>query len=309
MTAERKQQPREARLGSPGGATAEAPGETNELVHDVTSGGVRLRITEWIHPGTERDPVPLVALPGVLSPRASFRALAAAMGPSFRFIAVDLPGLGESERPSPTKYAYTIENMAEGIADLFGGLGLARAHVLGHGVGGAIALHLAAGHPELVARLCLIAPMAEGGAGTGFSGALLAPVVGGLVFRQLIGRSLFRRIYRSRVNPGAPPADLDSYYDVLTQPAARAALLAILRNFQDTRSVIADSRRVRSQCLLVWGMQDQVFPVSHGRKLAREMPEAGLELLELGHAPHEQAPETIGPILSRFFEGRRAGFQ
>ncbi len=282
--------------------------DLQEAHHDVASGGVRLRVTEWCSDGERNGSHPVVALPGVLAPRTSFRGLAHYLCPSFRLLAVDLPGLGESEKPSPTKYPYTVAKMSEAIADLFGGMDLARAHLIGHGVGGATALHLAAGHPELVARLCLIAPMAAVAAGTGLSSTLLAPVIGGLVFRQLAGRALFRRIYRGRVNPLAKLSVIDEYYEVLTQPATRAALLAILRNSQDTRSVIADCRRVRAQSLLVWGMRDRVFPVSHGRRLAREMPEAGLELLEMGHAPHEEDPEVVGGILARFFTGQRAGF-
>lgn len=292
-----------------GGAPTDSPNpEISETHHDVTASGVRLRVTEWNHPNTPADQRPLIALPGVLSPRTSLRGVAREMCSAFRVIAVDLPGLGESERPSAARYPYTIPKLTEALADLFGALGLSRANLLGHGVGGAVALHLAARHAELVERLCLLAPHAELAGTSALSRLLLAPVIGGLVFRQFAGRSLFRRLYRTHINPSASSASVDDYYEILSQPAARAAILAILRNSQDTRRIIADSRRLRAQCLLVWGMQDRVFPVEHGRRLAREMPEAGLELLELGHAPHEEAPEILAPILVRFFEGRRAGF-
>jgi pimeloyl-ACP methyl ester carboxylesterase len=224
-----------------------------------------------------------------------------------RVIAVDFPGFGDSEKPSDQRYAYGVAAFADAIADLFGGLGLARAHVLGHGVGGAVALRLSASRPELVKRLALIAPLAHPARAPLQMRPLLAPVVGGLLFRQLAGKSLYIRVYRERINPSVETQDLDGYYEALSSPASRAALLATLRDAQDSRPVIADCRRVRAPTLLIWGRNDRLFPIEYGRYLSREMPHAGLEILNSSHAPHEEVPEDTARVLLDFFGGKRAG--
>jgi len=281
--------------------------EPIEVHRDVSSGVVRLRTTEWSGPQVEPNSIAIVALPGVLAPRLSFRSMALQLSSQFRVISVDFPGFGESEKPNVQRYNYGVEAFAEAIADLFAGLGLARAHIVGHGIGGAVALKLAARQPELVKRLALIAPLAHPArAPLGFR-SFLGPVIGGLLLRQLVGKTLFFRLYRERVNPDISSEQLQEYYEALSTPASRAALLATLRASQDTRSLIADSRRVRAPTLLLWGRDDRLFPVEHGRYLSREMPQAGLELLTSGHAPHEQCPETTASALAAFFSGHRAG--
>lgn len=279
-----------------------------EVHRDVSASGVRLRATEW---KGERDKepcaVPVVALPGVLSPRESYARLAARMVPQFRFISVDLPGFGESEKHSPARYAYGVTAFAEAIADLFGGLGLGQAHVLGHGIGGAVALRLSVDHPELVKRLALIAPLSIAPTMNATDSLLLSPLLGGLVFRQMLSRPWFRHYYRSRINPEATRDELNHYYERISAPATRAALLATLRSCRDGASLIADSRRVRVPSLLLWGRRDRLLPVHLGRRLSREMPEAGLEIMECEHAPHEQLPSETARVLCDFFLGKRPG--
>jgi len=280
-----------------------------EVHRDVSSAGVRLRTTEWRAPDTDHEATAaVIILPGVLSPRASFKEMAECMVPEFRVIAVDLPGFGESEKHSPARYRYGITSFAEAIADLFGGLGLAQAHVLGHGVGGATALKLAAHHPELVKRLALIAPIVHPPRINRGEQLLLAPVIGGLFFRQMLGKTWFHQIYRDRVNPGVSAQALNHYYESISSPATRAALLATLRACTDGSSVIADSRRVRAQTLLLWGLEDKLLPIELGRSLSREMPQAGLEIMRSHHAPHEELPVETAKVLSDFYSGRRAGF-
>lgn len=281
--------------------------EPIEVHRDVFSGVVRLRTTEWRSETVDPSSSPIVALPGLLAPRISFRSIATRLAADFRFIAVDFPGFGESEKPPSKKYNYGVTAFAEAIFDLFAGLNLNRAHLLGHGIGGSVALKMAARHPESVARLALIAPLVHpSGAGLGLR-ALLAPVVGDVLLRQFIGKRSYARAYRALVNPDVSAPELDSYYEALSTPASRGALLQTLRSAQDTQSLIADSRIVRAPSLILWGRDDRLFPVEHGRYLSREMPSAGLELLSSAHASHEQRPMETARTLSLFFSGKRAG--
>ena len=77
----------------------------------------------------------------------SWDRVAEQMAGRFRVIAPDLPGFGASEKPPPNRFPYGIDAFAEAIADLYAGLELGRASVVGHGLGGAVALTLSARHP------------------------------------------------------------------------------------------------------------------------------------------------------------------
>lgn len=278
-----------------------------ETHRDVSAGGLRLRTTEWSSAQLDAEAEAILVLPGVLTPRLSFRPLAPYLASHFRFITIDLPGLGESEKPSPQRYTYGAANCADALTDLFAGLSLPRAHLIGHGLGGAVALHLAARHPELLRRLALIAPQAHPGPVSPRLRWLLAPLLGGLIFRQIIGPSLFAGFYREHINSRASGELIAERYAAFSPPATRAALISTLRGSLDPRAVIADSRRIRAPSLLIWGRSDRLLPVTWARALAREMPATGVEIIEAGHAPHEEVPATLGPILHRFFSGKRTG--
>jgi pimeloyl-ACP methyl ester carboxylesterase len=64
--------------------------------------------------------------------------------------------------------------------------------------------------------------------------------------------------------------------------------------------VVARTSGVRAPTLVVWGTDDRVVPVNAGKRLAREIPGARLELLSTGHAPQEDAPGALAAALRRF---------
>lgn len=282
----------------------------NVLARDVTASGVRLRVSEW--PRDEAAPAarpthPVVLLHGLFSSRDSWSPLAEEVDGDFRLIAPDLPGFGESEKPSPNRYPYDIAAFAEAIVDLFGGLDIGRAHLVGHGLGGAIALHVAARHPELVSRLVLIAPFCYSTPLHAKLRFASAPLLGGLLFKQLLGRRSYRTFYREWVNGSLDPVVIDTYYASFNTPTGRSALLATLRANMDTRAVVADSRLVKAPTLVLWGNQDRMLPPSFGRQLAKEIPAAGFEIVNAEHAPHEEQPAAVNQVVSRFLQGQRAG--
>lgn len=281
-----------------------AGGPVIEVIRDVTVGSLRLRTTEWST--TDEPEETVIALHGAFSTRESFARVGHLLAPHFRFIAVDLPGFGESEKPAPIKYDYGAPAFAEAILDLFGGLGLGRAHLLGHCLGGAVAVHLAARRPEVVRGLALIAPLVaiQGPRPLGW---FSSPIVGGLLLRQLMGQTMFERFYRRRIRSSIDAEELSRHYELFSEPAARLALLSTLQSARDPRPFIAEVRRLRVPSLLVWGRDDQLCRVEQGRTLSREMPNAGLSLLDGGHCPHEESPTEVANILRQFFRGERAG--
>jgi pimeloyl-ACP methyl ester carboxylesterase len=274
------------------------------VLRDVSARGVRTRVLEA---GSERSPA-LVLVHGLYTSHRSFEDLIEALAPRFHVIAPDLPGFGESEKPSPAHYPYGVEAHAEAIADLIAAFGVGRASVLGHAMGGAVALTLAAEHRELVQRLVLEdalvypAPM-------GWKARLpLVPVLGGLAFKQLYGRAMFRSMVRDEMYApgGAPPLErIDWHYDLFNTPSARESAHAVMLATLDTRAVVARLSRIVAPTLVLWGREDRIYPVASAHRLAREIPGARLEIMDAGHVPHEERSREFLSLLAEFLEGRR----
>jgi pimeloyl-ACP methyl ester carboxylesterase len=274
------------------------------VIRDVTARGVRTRVLEA---GSERSPA-LVLVHGLFESHRAFEELTADLAARFHVIAPDLPGFGESEKPNPARYAYGVEAHAEAIADLIAAFGVGRASVLGHGMGGAIVLTLAAEHPELVQRLVVEDPLCYPFPMSFRTRLLLFPVLGAIVFKQLYGRALFRAYFRDEVyQPGfeLPLERIDWDYDAFNSPSARESAHAVMRATLDTRAVVARLTRIVVPTLVVWGRDDRIFPASSAHRLAREIPGARLEIMDAGHSPHEERPREFLAMLTEFLEGKR----
>jgi pimeloyl-ACP methyl ester carboxylesterase len=269
---------------------------------DVTASGVRLRVVE------AGSGSPVILIHGLFVDHTSWDLVMPELAEGFRVVALDLPGFGASEKPPPSRFPYGIEAFAEAIADLYAGLELGPAVVVGHALGGAVGLTLAARHPELVSRLVLIDALCYE-SGTGRYGQLaLLPFVGGLMLKQLWGRGLFRRHFQDTVfGPTSTVAAprIDRYYDAFNAPAARSSALATLRATVDTRNIVAQTTRIQAPTLVIWGRHDRVWPASFGQRLAREIRGSGFELLDCGHSPHEERPAEIVRILRRFLTNEK----
>jgi pimeloyl-ACP methyl ester carboxylesterase len=275
---------------------------TARVLRDVTASGVRLRVAE------DGNGPAVVLLHDLLFDHTSWDGVIEALRGRFRVVAPDLPGFGHSEKPPPSRFPYSIDAFAEAVADLYGGLELGRAAIVGHGLGGAIALTLAARHPELVARLVLIDALCYRVEFDLYQRVALVPLFGGFVFKQLWGLSSFRAHFRDTLllpRARIPNERIDHYYRMFNTPAARGSALATLRATVDTRAVVAQTARIQTPTLVVWGRADRVVPAGYGQRLAREIRGAGFEIVDAGHAPHEEHPTELAAIMARFLRAER----
>ncbi|HET9953565.1 MAG TPA: alpha/beta hydrolase [Polyangiaceae bacterium] len=280
------------------GALTTEPGSVSAPVErDVTASGVRLRVVEH---GTGQT---VVFVHSLFMDHRTWDGVRAAMQGEFRIITPDLPGFGQSEKPAPSRFPYGINAFSEAIADLYAGLEIGRAALVGHGLGGAIALTLAARHPELLSHLVLVDPWVyPGRMGLELRLAHL-PLISNLIFKQLVGRGWFRTYFRNRLISPSASVDvqrIDSFYEVFNSPAARGSALATLSGCADTRSVEAQTTRIRTPTLVIWGSQDELTSCRHGQRLAREIRGAGLELIDTGHSPQEERPTELAGLIRRF---------
>lgn len=126
----------------------EAAPDVEPLARRVDSGGVGLHLLDW-----GGDGVPLVLLPGMGQSAHIFRGLAPALGEGFRVVAVTPRAHGESDTPET---GYGLSAFAADVRAVMDALGIERAAVAGHSIGGAVAARLAAESPERVTHLVCI---------------------------------------------------------------------------------------------------------------------------------------------------------
>jgi pimeloyl-ACP methyl ester carboxylesterase len=263
---------------------------------DVSARGARIRFVE------AGSGAPLVLLHDASATHETFDACFDRLAKSFRVVAPDLPGFGASEKPDPGTYAYGFDAFADSIFDLVAALGLGRVHLLGHAMGGAVALTLAAKHPALVHKLVLVDALVYPTDEHPLERAGRIPIAGALLWRQIMGAALFRTFVAGSVYSGAsriPDGRLASLYASFNAPAARHAAHATLLAASDTRPLVARLPRVSAETLVVWGRDDRLAPVEHGRRIAREL-RGRFDVLECGRCPPDEEPEAFSATVTSF---------
>jgi pimeloyl-ACP methyl ester carboxylesterase len=223
-------------------------------------------------------------------------------------IAPDFPGHGRS---APGGGDYSLGSLASGLRDLLLTLGHERATLVGHSLGGGVALQFTYQFPELVERLVLVS---SGGLGPDVSPILRAAALPGADLfiaataeagkraGSLVGRGLGMLGMR----PSADVAEVARGYASLADPERRKAFLATLRSVvgTDGQRVGALDRLYLAEALpllIVWGDRDPIIPVAHAEEAHRQLPSSRLEILEgVGHVPQLERPGTFIAAVARF---------
>lgn len=269
----------------------EAPGDL------VTVDGIRLHVRDR---GPRNAPV-VVLIHGFAGSLQTWDAWADGLATDHRVIRFDLPGSALSA-PDPTGQ-YTDARTLQVLIALMDRLGITRASIVGHSVGGRIAWTLAARHPERVDRLVLIAP--DGFASPGFDYG--RPPEGSVLF-DLMPYVLPKPFLRLQLKQTcADPAFVTDERVALNQellraPGSRDALLA--RNGQ---TVLADPvpllRTIHAPTLLLWGEQDAMIPVGNAADYLAALPNARLVTFDkTGHLPQEEAAARSLAVVEKFLD-------
>lgn len=257
--------------------------------------------------GVGRDADPVVLVHGIAgSGRTWVPVLEELAARRFRreVIAPDLPGHGESDTP---RGDYSVGALASVLRDLGGLLGHQRVTIVGHSLGGGVAMQFAYLFPERCGRLVLVA---SGGLGRSVSplirmsnlpgaGSVLA-----LCLNDSVSRFLIRHSKRWRVEVRELAAHLAS----LSNPARRAAYLQVVRSSTDIHGQRANAtdRLYLAEAipsLIIWGDRDPIIPVAHGKRAAELMPNSHLEIIDgVGHFPHCADPQRFVDELMTFLQ-------
>jgi pimeloyl-ACP methyl ester carboxylesterase len=250
----------------------------------------------------------LLLIHGIAGEWENWREVIEPLAHHHTVIAPDLPGHGAS---APGGGDYSIGAMASSLRDLLVTLGHERVTLVGHSLGGGVAMQLAYQFPEMVERLVLVS---SGGLGPEVSLILRAAALPGADpfisvtagLGQRVGGPIGRGLTAIGLRPNADVAEVLRGYGSLTDPERRAAFLATLRSVIGTggQRVDATDRLYLAELLpvlIIWGARDSIIPVRHGEDAHRAIPGSRLEVFDdVGHLPQLEAPGRFIAVLERF---------
>jgi pimeloyl-ACP methyl ester carboxylesterase len=253
----------------------------------------------------------LVLIHGMINSSRHWEEVARRLAGSYRVIAPDLIGHGDAATP---RGDYSLGAHAASIRDLLTTIGVERATIVGHSLGGGVAMQFFYQFPQRTERLVLISsgglghdvsPLLRGAALPG-SAALLRlatrpQVVGTLAAAGgwLRARGNDTGVYLQAVARALGP---------LQEPGSRRAFLQTLRSVIDVQGQKVSARdRLyllgEMPTLIVWGERDRTIPLEHGLEAQHSIPNCRFETLpRAAHFPNLEDPEGLSSVLASFME-------
>ncbi len=241
---------------------------------------------------------PLVLLHGLGSSTYSFRHNLPALSSRFRVVAPDMPGYGLSSRDVPD---LSLTAQARYLASFLDQLGIERASIAGHSMGGSVAQRFALMWPDRVDRLVLIASTTDEymlrGAWASFMMAPFVPFFVTAVMHNPVLREQWvrRAVHDSSYLTPEIRANYAQPGHIIGHVAAYQRLMLHRR-----RDLPIDVSAIKAPTLILWGDTDRVVSLDHGRRLAA-IPDSRLELIsKAGHWVQEERAEEVNALISGF---------
>ncbi|HEU5370479.1 MAG TPA: alpha/beta hydrolase, partial [Ktedonobacterales bacterium] len=221
----------------------------------------------------------------------------------FHVFAVDMLGCGRSDKP---RVDYSLAALATYTRLFMDAVGIRRGHLVGHSLGGGIAMQTSWQYPERVNRLALVATGGLGrdlrfllriatlpGAAVGLAGAAWP------VWTRLVKRTPFGK----RISPVARENML--MWTRLGHADNRWAFMRMLRSVSNfsgqSVSALDGLPQMQHPVLLIWGERDRTIPVIHARRAAPLIPNCQLAILPgCTHYPPLEQPGEVAALLERF---------
>ncbi len=250
----------------------------------------------------------VVLLHGLASDSRTWdRTIAPLAAHGLHVFAVDLLGHGLSDKPAAP---YLLDDFADSLAAFLDAVHVAAATLCGHSLGGAIAVHFGAAHPDRVQRLILVS---AGGLGREVHAVLraaalpVAPVVLGLALRSRL-RQWYARpgLHKAlRLTPDNV-TNLRRAARALSPADGRAAFFASLRGVIEPggqRGSFIEMQKLAEHVptMLVWNEKDPVIPVAHAHAAHKHLPGSRLLVFPgAGHEPHRREARRFADEVASF---------
>jgi len=246
---------------------------------------------------------------GIAGSSATWSSVMPTLAEHYTVVAPDLLGHGESAKP---RGDYSLGAYASGIRDLLAVLGHDRATIVGHSLGGGVAMQLAYQFPQLCERLVLVA---SGGLGKEVNPFLRAVSLPGseYVLPLVLHRSLHDALGtvgswfgRLGLRGGEIAQEVWRSYAALTEIHGQMAFVHTIRSVIDVRGQRVSARdrlylAAEVPTLIVWGDRDRIIPVSHAYATHELIPGSRLVVVEgAGHFLPVEQPAAFLEALKDF---------
>ncbi|HWG09304.1 MAG TPA: alpha/beta fold hydrolase [Solirubrobacteraceae bacterium] len=259
---------------------------------------------------------PIVLIHGMLNSSSHWRAVALSLANEYTVIAPDLIGHGDSAAP---RGDYSLGAHAASIRDLLAAIGIDRASIVGHSLGGGVAMQFFYQFPQRVERLVLVS---SGGLGREVKPTLRTAALPGI--SALLALTIRPRLLGALAGTGARMRTRGMESGVYLQAVARAmrplqnadargAFLHTLRAVIDIHGqrVSATDRLYLLESLptmIVWGERDNTIPLAHGRSAHEAIPHSWFRTLPAAaHFPHLDDPDGLSDVLREFMRTTQPG--
>jgi pimeloyl-ACP methyl ester carboxylesterase len=251
----------------------------------------------------------VVLIHGMINSSRHWETVARDLAGSYRVIAPDLIGHGDAATP---RGDYSLGAHAASIRDLLTTIGVERATIVGHSLGGGVAMQFFYQFPQRTERLVLIS---SGGLGDDVSPLLRsAALPGSGALLRLATRPLFvgalagagAKLRQRGVTAGVNLQAVARALGPLQEPGSRRAFLQTLRAVIDVQGqkVSASDRLYllgEMPTLIAWGDRDRTIPIEHGLEAAEAIPNCRFETIPgAAHFPNLEKPDALAAILADF---------
>jgi uncharacterized protein (TIGR00730 family) len=244
---------------------------------------------------------PVLLLHGMTSSGDMFREMMHELGNDYWLIAPDIPGFGFSDSSSP----FTFPHLVEWLAAFREELDLPHLRLVGHSFGGALAASYTMSYPEDVISLLLVAPavlvsnmypdyLKRAGISLGLVDLSTAVSQSRAMVQQQIRLSFYN-----------PDLQDESVWERRIRDYELARASADVLKTVAFQEMEPGLEKIKQPVCVVWGKDDPVLPVEHGRQLAKLMADVQLvELDECGHILMLEKQNLFHAAARAFFEGK-----
>lgn len=262
----------------------------------IDVGGVRLY---YYAAGTRGAGEPIILIHGFPTSSHVWSDLVPLLPKGHRIVVLDLLGFGRSDGPGAADLS--LHGHAARLIGLMDALGIERAALVGHHMGGAVAQCVALHWPQRVSRIGLLASIGFDLTLTGtFALARAFLPATAVVPPRMLLRAMGRDLTHRYCDAERGRHSVEQYLRPFTSPGGHRAFLRHLAAFAEaeTNALAARLSDIRVPVALVWGSDDALVPPSLARRLRERIPEATLDIIDgVRHFTPEEAPERVASVV------------
>ena len=262
--------------------------------------GVRIHFQE----AGDEDATPIILIHGFISSNSIWSHVLLPLAQrGFRAIAPDLPGYGYSEKPADANYS--IAEQARAVIGLMDGLRIKKAIIVGASYGGAVAATMALDYPDRVHKLIMIGAVTNDDAKKKLLLRVSClPLIGDIATPLFLGsrwilRQRMQAMYRRMQKP-INEKMVASRHHLLAAANTHRAMIRTARAWSANR-IEREASLIRQPTMIVWGDQDDHFPLDNAFRLRDAIPNSKLIVFRnCGHLPPAEHPEKFVEAVAEF---------